>query len=202
MNNANKVFTLKIFIHVCALLPIIYLYYQAIIDELGADPVEVVIHFTGIGSLNLLLITLCVSPLAKFTKQSFLLQVRRLLGVYGFVYALLHLLNFLSFEVQFNFSLFISEVIKRPYITVGMLAFFILTALAITSLNSLKRKMGKSWQRLHNLSYLLVLLVTMHFYWSVKSELISPLFYFLLCFILLVLRYRKIKRLIYSMFVS
>jgi len=200
MNSNTKILTLKVFIHLGALLPVLNLYFLAFADELGADPVEVVIHFTGIGSLNLLLITLGVSPLAKLFKQGYLLQTRRLLGLYAFAYALLHVFNFLAFEVQFDGGLFISEVIKRPFITIGMVAFVLLSALAITSINNIKRKMGKSWQSLHNLSYLLVLLVTVHFYWSVKSELISPLCYFALCFILLSFRYKKIKRLILSMF--
>jgi len=200
MNSSSKVLILKIIIHLGALLPVINLYFLAFADQLGADPVEAVIHFTGIGSLNILLLTLCVSPLAKFLKQGYLLQTRRLLGLYAFTYALLHLLNFLAFEVQFDGMLFISEVIDRPYITVGMLAFILLSALAITSLNRLKRKMGKSWQHLHNSIYLLVLLVTVHFYWSVKSELIAPLFYFLLAIILLAVRHKKLKRLIQSMF--
>jgi len=194
MKNNNKVFLLKSFIHLAALLPLINLYWQAFADQLGADPVERVIHFTGIGSLNLLLITLCVSPLAKIIKQGYLLQTRRLLGLYAFVYAVFHLINFLAFEVQFDGALFISEVIKRPYITIGMAAFILLSLLAITSLNRLKRKMGKSWQTLHNYSYLLVVVVTVHFYWSVKSELTSPLLYFLLCFIVLAFRLKKLKR--------
>ncbi len=201
MTNSSKVFTLKIIIHFAAFLPLINLYFLAFADELGADPVEAVIHFTGIGALNLLLITLSVSPVAKIVKQGYLLQTRRLLGLYVYVYVVCHLLNFLAFEVQFDAALFLSEVIKRPYITVGMVAFLLLTALAVTSLNKLKRKMGKSWQSLHNFNYLIVILVTIHFYWSVKSELISPLFYAVITLILLLFRYKKIKRLISTMLV-
>ena len=201
MTTRAKVLLLKLIIHVGALLPLLNLYWLAFGDELGADPVEAVIHFTGIGALNLLLITLTVTPLAKITKQGYLLQTRRVLGLYAFTYALFHLINFLSFEVQFDGALFISEVIKRPYITVGMAAFLLLTALAVTSVNKLKRKMGKSWQRLHNASYLIVLLVVVHFYWSVKSELTSPLFYFAMALVLLLFRYKKLKGLISSIFV-
>ena len=200
MKNTSKVLLLKVLIHLSALLPLLNLYFLAFNDELGADPVEAVIHFTGIGALNLLLLTLSVTPIAQITKQGYLLQTRRLLGLYGFTYALFHLLNFLVFEVQFDGALFISEVIERPYITIGMLAFLLLTALAITSLDKLKRKMGKSWQRLHNISYLIIILVVVHFYWSVKSELISPFFYFIVTVILLIFRYKKIKRLISSVF--
>lgn len=196
MTSARKIVLLKILIHLGALLPLMNLYFLAFNDKLGADPVEAVIHFTGIGALNLLLITLCVSPLAQMLKQGYLLQTRRVLGLYAYTYALFHLLNFLAFEVQFDGMLFISEIIKRPYITVGMLAFILLTALAITSIDKLKRKMGQSWQRLHNVSYVIILLVTIHFYWSVKSELTSPIFYFLITAVLLLIRYKKIKKII------
>ena len=201
MSNSTKIFLLKVIIHLGALLPLLNLYFLAFRDELGADPVEAVIHFTGIGALNLLLITLSVTPLAKLLKQGYLLQTRRVLGLYAYTYALFHLLNFLAFEVQFDGALFINEVIKRPYITVGMVAFLLLTALAVTSFNKLKRKMGKSWQSLHNFSYLIVSLVTIHFYWSVKSEITSPLFYFAITLFLLLFRYQKLKRLISSVFV-
>lgn len=201
MTSYSKVFLLKVIIHLGALVPLLNLYFLAFGDELGADPVEAVIHFTGIGALNLLLITLSVTPIAKIIKQGYLLQTRRVLGLYAYTYALFHLINFLAFEVQFDGALFISEVIKRPYITVGMVAFLLLTVLAVTSLNKLKRKMGKSWQRLHNVNYLIILLVTIHFYWSVKSELTSPLFYFAMAMVLLLFRYKKLKRLISSIFV-
>lgn len=200
MTNNTRVLILKIIIHLSAFLPLFNLYFLAFSDELGADPVEAVIHFTGIGAFNLLLISLSVSPLAKIMKQGYLLQTRRLLGLYTFAYALCHLLNFLAFEVQFSGGLFLSEVIDRPYITVGMVGFLLLTALAVTSLNKLKRKMGKSWQKLHDLSYLIAILVSVHFYWSVKSELTSPLFYGMLTLILLLFRYKKLKRLISTKF--
>jgi len=200
ITSSNKVVMLKVFIHLAAFSPLLNLYYLAFVDQLGADPVEQVIHFTGIGAFNLLLITLLVSPVAKKLKQGYLMQTRRLLGLYAFGYAVMHILNFLVFDLQFAWSLFISEVVERPYISVGMVAFVLLMALAITSINSLKRKMGKSWQRLHNTSYLIVILVAVHFYWSVKSELISPLFYIVLTVMVLAFRYKKIKALILSVF--
>lgn len=199
---SNKVLLLKVAIHLAALLPLLSLYYFAFNDQLGADPVQEVIHFTGIGAFNLLLVTLTVSPIAKRFKLGYFLQVRRLLGLYTFSYAFMHLLNFLVFDLQLAWSLFFNEIVKRPYITIGMIAFVFLTTLAVTSLNSLKRKMGKSWQRLHNYSYFIAILVSIHFYWSVKSEIISPLFYMLLTIVLLAFRYKKIKGLILSIFVK
>jgi len=196
----NKVILLKVIIHLSAFLPLFYLYYFAFTDQLGADPVQRVIHFTGIGAFNLLLMTLLISPCAKYFKQSFLMQARRLLGLYTFTYALMHVINFIAFDLQFAWQLFLSEVIKRPYITIGMAAFILLIMLAVTSHNTLKRKMGKSWQTLHNYNYLVVLLISVHFYWSVKSEILSPLFYLSLSLILLVFRYQKIKKILFSIF--
>jgi len=184
----------KVAIHALSLFFLVKLYYQAIHDQLGADPVEAVIHFTGIGAFNLLLLTLCISPLANSLKQGWLLQLRRLLGLYSFTYACFHLANFIIFDLQFAWWLFVDEVIKRPYITIGMLAFLFLFSLSITSVNEIRRKMGKNWQKLHNVSYVILLLVAVHFYWSVKSEIIEPSIYFLVSIVLLILRKNKIKR--------
>ena len=153
LSTKAKVTLLKIGIHVLSLAPLLWLYYHAFSDDLGADPVEAVIHFTGIGAFNLLLISLVISPLAKWAKQGWLLQVRRLLGLYAFTYTVFHLLNFIAFDLQFEWRLFVSEVVERPYITIGMASFTILLVLSITSVNQLKRFMGKRWQQVHNFSY-------------------------------------------------
>ena len=194
MTNKHKILLLKTVIHLTTLLPAIYYYYLAIIDRLGSDPVESIIHFTGIGALNLLVVTLLITPVAKRFKQGWLLNVRRLLGVYAFFYALLHVVNFLFFELQFDFSLFIDEVFDRPYISLGMVAFVIITLLAVTSLNVIRKRMGRSWQTLHNYNYLLVVLVGIHFYWSVKSEIIEPSIYLIILAVLLYQRKDKFKR--------
>ena len=191
---ANCVLLLKITIHLMSLLPLLALYVLAFDDQLGADPVKEVIHFTGMGAFNLLLISLLITPIAKKYRQGYLLQTRRLLGLYSFTYALCHLLSFLAFEVQFDLELFLNEIIDRPYITVGMAALIILFSLAITSLASLKRKMGKNWQKLHNWVYLALLLIALHFFWSVKSDIVEPAIYFIIAILLLSQRKDKIKR--------
>ena len=191
---ANRVLLLKITIHLMSFLPLLALYVLAFDDQLGADPVKEVIHFTGMGAFNLLLISLLITPIAKKYRQGYLLQTRRLLGLYSFTYALCHLLSFLAFEVQFDLELFFNEIIDRPYITVGMAALIILFSLAITSLASLKRKMGKNWQKLHNWVYLALLLIALHFFWSVKSDIVEPGIYFIIAILLLSQRKDKIKR--------
>jgi len=193
MQTKTKVTVLKSAIHLINLAFIAQLYYLAILDQLGTDPVKEVIHATGINGLNLLLLTLCISPVAKRFKMGWLMQTRRLLGIYTFVYALLHLLNYIAFELQFDYSLLVSEIIKRPYITIGMVAISLLTPLAITSLKYYQRKMGRQWQSLHNWVYVIVILVCIHFYWSVKSDITEPVIYFGIMFTLLMLRRDKIK---------
>lgn len=196
MTPARRIFLLKVVIHLGALFPLVWLYYQAFHDGLGADPVKAVIHFSGKGALNILLLTLCISPVAKIFRQGYLINVRRLVGLYAFFYACVHLANFILFDLQNDFSLLLSEIIKRPYITVGMLALILLLALAVTSPMNVRRKMGRNWQRLHNSIYLIVLLVCTHYIWSVKSDIIEPLIYFAISFVLLWLRKDKLMRMV------
>jgi sulfoxide reductase heme-binding subunit YedZ len=190
----NRVLLLKIAIHLMSLLPLIIIYYLAFADMLGADPVKEVIHFTGVGAFNLLLFSLTLTPLAKKFRQGYLLQTRRLIGLYSFTYAVVHLLSFLAFEVQFDFTLFVNEIIDRPYITVGMTALVILAMLALTSFMVVRKKMGKSWQRLHNWVYLAVMLVALHFIWSVKSDIVEPLIYIAMTVFLLYFRKQRLLR--------
>ena len=189
-----KVFFFKLFIHLAALLPLVNAYYLAFTDQLGADPVEAIIHFTGIGAFNLLLLSLAITPISKRFKISLLVKVRRLVGLYSFTYALLHLTNFLVFEVQFDWLLFLNEIIDRPYITIGMAGLLILLTLAITSVSALKKRMGKNWQKLHNWVYLAVIFVGIHFYWSVKSDIIEPSIYLFISIMFLALRFEKFKK--------
>lgn len=189
----NRVLLLKIAIHLMSFLPLLSLYLLAFDEQLGADPVKEVIHFTGIGAFNLLLLSLVLTPIAKKYRQGYLLQTRRLLGLYSFTYALFHLLSFLAFEVQFDLMLFFNEIIDRPYITVGMVALIILFSLSVTSITSLRRKMGKKWQKLHNWVYGALLLIALHFFWSVKSDIVEPMIYASMAIFLLGLRRDKIK---------
>ena len=188
LSAGKKVLLLKSLIHLGCLGSIGWLYHAAWQDTLGPDPVERVIHFCGIASLNMLLLTLCVSPLAKHFKAGWLMQTRRLLGLYAAFFALLHVVNYWVFELALSVDMFVSELIKRPYIWVGMLALSIFSALSVTSINNIRRRMGRNWQRLHNLIYPLVLLVIWHFYWSVKANVSEPLFYGLFALVLMLIR--------------
>lgn len=193
----KTVTALKAVIHLLNLSFLFVWYYWAFTDNLGADPVKTIIHFTGMGALNLLLLTLLVSPLARFLKQPQLIKIRRVLGLYSFSWALLHLSNYLVFDLQLAISTFVEDIIKRPYITVGICAFLILLALAITSPRAMQRKLGKHWLKLHKLIYPASLLIALHFIWSVKSLDPEPLIYWLLLLLLLSTRLKSVQTVLF-----
>ncbi|GGO68883.1 protein-methionine-sulfoxide reductase heme-binding subunit MsrQ [Bowmanella pacifica] len=182
---------IKFFIHSLSLSWAAVVFYQAATDQLGGDPVEALLHFTGISAFNLLLLCLSVSPLAKWLRASPLMQLRRLLGLYAFTFACLHLLSFVMFELQLEWQLLMTEIIKRPYITVGFSAWVILLLLAATSTKAMQRRLGKQWQKLHNWVYLAGPLIALHYIWSVKSDIFQPVVYIGLLAILLFCRKDK-----------
>ena len=180
-------------LHLCALAPLIWLYATVNAGHAGGDPVQYMIHFLGKGTLNLVLLCLCISPLARWLKQGQLMQLRRPLGLWAFAYACCHLLAYVSFDLLFAWQLVGQELVKRPYLLVGLLTWLILLALALTSFKRLQRQMGKRWQQLHNLVYLAVMLAGVHYYWSVKSEIIEPTIYLVLIALLLLVRLKIYK---------
>jgi len=195
LKTKEKIILLKTTLHCILFIPALWVFYLAIQDQLGADPVQELTHFTGLSALKVLLLGLLISPLAPKIKFIPLMQVRRLVGLYAFFYASLHLLSFFIFDLQLDWPLLLSEIIKRPYITVGMFAWLVLFALAITSPMFIRRKLGKRWQPLHNLVYITVPIVVLHFYWSLKSGWIEPAIYLIITLVLLSFRSQKIKRL-------
>jgi sulfoxide reductase heme-binding subunit YedZ len=184
----THILSAKALIHLVALFTFLYLWLLVEQNELGADPVKEMIHFLGKTALNYLLITLCISPLARRFKQPLLIQLRRVLGLYCFFWACLHLLVFIWLDLNWQVMLFAEEVVKRPYMTLGALTWVILLALSITSINVIRRRMKRAWLTLHRAIYWAILLATIHYYWSVKSGLIEPVIYFVICFILLAQR--------------
>ena len=191
---AKHIFWLKLLIHISALTPFIFTFYQAMTDQLGGDPVKALIHFTGISAFNLLLLSLLISPMAKKFKQGQLINLRRVLGLYSFFYAFAHFLCFILFELQMEWLLLLSEIVKRPYITVGFIAWLLLLAMSFTSTKGWQKRLGKSWQALHNWVYLALALVALHYIWSVKSVTPQPLVYIALSLLLLSFRKPKLKR--------
>lgn len=192
------IFAFKVFVHLGCLVPLGLMFYWGIENQLSGDPVERLLHFTGISAINLLFISLLISPTARLIKAPLLMRCRRLLGLYAFVFALCHFVSYIIFELQFNWGLLVSEVIKRPYITVGFSAFVILILLAMTSLKWAKKRLGRKWQTLHNTVYIGVVLAITHYLWSVKTVYGQPLIYLVLLLFILALRRQKIMGLLFN----
>ncbi|MFO1434769.1 MAG: protein-methionine-sulfoxide reductase heme-binding subunit MsrQ [Candidatus Competibacteraceae bacterium] len=145
---------------------------------LGANPVETLTHHTGTWGLRFLLLTLAVTPLRRLSGWNWLLRYRRMLGLFAFFYALLHFATYLVFDQFFDPAAIARDVLKRPYITIGFLAFVLLIPLAVTSTNKMIRRLGaRRWQHLHRLVYPIGLLVILHYFWLVKADLSRPLLY-------------------------
>lgn len=160
-----------------SLLPLVWLFWLAWSDQLGANPVEMLSHRTGDWSLRFLLLTLAVTPVRRLTGWNGLQRFRRMLGLFAFFYVCLHFGVYLIFDQFFDLSAIIADVAKRPYITVGFAGLILLIPLAVTSTNRMIRRLGRNWQRLHRLVYLIAILGVLHYLWLVKADLREPLIY-------------------------
>ena len=168
----------KILIFINALVPLGFLAWDGFQGRLGANPVEFFLRTTGVLTLVFLFISLSVTPLRKYFGWNQLIKFRRMLGLFTFFYAFLHLITFSVFDKSFDITAIASDVWQRPFIAVGMLAFFLLVPLAVTSTNGMiKRLGGKNWARLHKLSYVIAILGVIHFWMIVKSDLTYPILF-------------------------
>jgi sulfoxide reductase heme-binding subunit YedZ len=188
---------LKVALHLAAFLPFVYLFMAANQGWLSADPAKDIQHFTGRMALKLLLATLLVSPLTRYLKQPLLIRTRRLLGVWCFAWASLHLTSYYLLELGYDhLRLLGSELVSRPYLLLGMISWIILFALAITSFQRMQRKLGRRWQTLHNGVYIVAILAPIHYLWSVKVLSPKPVIYAMLALLLLVWRYNKLRKIL------
>jgi sulfoxide reductase heme-binding subunit YedZ len=146
-------------------------------QSLGADPVKKLEHELGKTALNFLLITLLVTPVRQLTGWTHLVRLRRMLGLFAFCYVLLHFTVYVVLDLELNFRTVLTDIAKRPYITIGFLALLLLIPLAVTSTNAMMRRLGRRWQKLHRLIYLIALLAVWHYWWQVKRDIREPLIY-------------------------
>ena len=173
----------KSIVHLAALTPLAMLSWQMWTvattgsDALGADPVAEIEHRLGLWALRLLLLTLAITPLRQLTGWTALLRFRRMLGLYAFAYASLHLAAYVVLDLRGYWPLLLEDIAKRPYITVGFLAWLLLVPLAITSTRGWMRRLGRRWAQLHRLVYAVAVLAVLHFWWLVKSDLREPALY-------------------------
>lgn len=175
------------------LTPCIYLLFSALTNQLGANPIEKITHFTGDWSLNFLLISLSVTPLRRLTGWTVLIRFRRMLGLYAFFYVCMHFLCYMILDHFFDWVTIIEDVLERPYITVGFTAFLLLIPLAVTSTKKMMIRLGKNWKKLHRIVYLISPLAILHYLWLVKSDIRAPLIYAIIFVLLILLRLPIIK---------
>ena len=178
--SARQVTAIKVVLFTAALLPLVRLVVFAVLDRLGANPVEFITRNTGDWTLYFLCLTLAITPLRRLTNWSWLVKLRRMLGLYAFFYALLHFTTFFWFDHFFDLDEMWRDVIKRPFITVGFIAFVLLIPLAVTSTNGMVRRLGgKRWQWLHRLVYLIAGLGILHYWWmkAGKHDFAQPILF-------------------------
>jgi len=168
---------LKVAVFLACLIPLGQLLYNGWTDDLTANPIEFITHFTGDWTLIFLLATLSVTPLRKISGWNELIKFRRMLGLFAFFYALLHFSTFMVLDHFFDFQAIVKDIIKRPYVTAGFTGFVMMIPLAITSTAAMIRKLGKRWQQLHRLVYLAAIAGVVHFYWLVKADIRRPIQY-------------------------
>jgi sulfoxide reductase heme-binding subunit YedZ len=185
----------KILLFLSCLAPLGRLAWRAFEQNLGANPIEFITHFTGDWTLRLIVATLAVTPLRKLLAMPRLIAYRRMIGLFAFFYGTLHLLTYLWLDQFFDLSGIVKDVAKRPFITAGFAAFVLMVPLAWTSTAGWIRRLGgRRWQLLHRLIYVSAVAGVVHYYWLVKSDVRLPLLYGSLVAALLL--YRLISRLL------
>ena len=173
---------------IMCLLPLLMLMWEAFGiagASLGANPVERIQDTLGEWGLRFLVITLAVTPLRDWFNAPWLIQLRRMLGLYAFFYVLMHFLTWLLLDQGLYWSGILEDIAKRPFITIGFAALLLLIPLAVTSTNKMMRRLGRRWKSLHRLVYLIALLGVWHYYWQVKADVTEPLIYLTLVLVLL-----------------
>ncbi len=158
--------------------------------DLGADPIKTLTHTTGLSALIILLVTLGITPVRRITGWNALVRVRRLVGLFAFFYALIHLSIYAVFDHELSVPAIAADIVEHPWVLVGFTAFLILLVLAITSpVAAVRRLGGKRWRLIHRGAYLAAMLGVLHFYWLVKKDTREPLTYGAVLLILLAARF-------------
>jgi sulfoxide reductase heme-binding subunit YedZ len=191
----NDVRFYKLLIGVNALLPLTLLVFDWGNGRLGANPVEFFLRATGVLTLTFLLVTLAITPLRKLFGWNQLIKFRRMLGLFAFFYGCVHLITYSIFDKNLGLTAIVEDVIQRPFIAIGMIAFAMLVPLAITSTNKMvKRLGGRNWARLHKLTYVAAVLGVIHFWMIVKSDIFYPALFGLVLAASLLIRLVWVKR--------
>ncbi len=191
MTTINSIrFILKPIVFIACLLPLAWIAGDAlgITGTLGANPVEEILDRFGNWGLRFMMIALAVTPLRKLTGWNWLARFRRMLGLFAFFYVLMHFLTWLVLDQGLTMTAIVEDIAKRTFITIGFVALVLLTAMAATSTNGMRRRLGRRWQTLHNSVYAVGILGVWHYWWQVKADILEPLVYALILTALLAYR--------------
>ena len=178
-------------LYVVGLLPAVWHFYQGATGQLGADPVKTFEHLLGLWALRFLILTLCVTPARDLFGWN-QLRYRRALGLLAFYYALMHVATYLVLDQALNFGAVIEDILRRPFITIGMGALLLLVPLALTSSDAAIRRLGSTWNRLHKLVYVAIAAGALHYAMSVKVIVGEPLIY--AGIVVALLAYRAVRK--------
>lgn len=192
----KQIFWLKVCVFLLSLVPLIRLVWLGFHDNLSANPVEFVERSTGYWALFILLATLSLTPIRLMTGRAWPIQLRRMLGLFMFFYACLHITTYAWLDYSFDWADITKDIIKHPYVLVGFTAFILTIPLAITSNNAMVRRLRERWKQLHQLVYLIAILGVVHFWWLVKKDIREPLLYASILVVLLGIRiyYKKLAK--------
>lgn len=185
---------IKIPVFLLALVPVALLVRGMLIGNLGVNPAETVQLQTGRWALKFLLISLAITPVRRLTGWNLVIQHRRMLGLFAFFYATLHLASYIVLDQYFALDAMMADIVKRPFITVGFAAFMLMAPLALTSTKGWIRRLGRRWQLLHRLIYVSAICAVVHFAWKVKVFTGDPVLYAAILTVLLGFRIAWILR--------
>ena len=189
----NQIYV-KRFIFILSLWPLLSISINILQDTLGANPIEFIERHFGKWTLIFLCLTLSMTPLRRITNISQWILYRRMLGLFVFFYASIHLLCYIALDYHFDWVDIKNDIIKHRYVLVGFLAWLLLLPLAITSSDKMIRKLKANWKLLHRLIYVIAILSVLHFIWLVKKDITEPLIYAAIVSILLILRLNILRR--------
>ena len=175
-------------IFAAALVPAAALVYWLFTGDLTANPIDFITDTTGTTALVFLVLTLTITPLRRLTGWNEVIKLRRMVGLFAFFYACLHVSTWVVLDWFFDFESMVEDVVKRPFITMGMTTFVLLLPLALTSTAGMIRRLGKRWAQLHRLVYLAAITATIHFWWVVKADFREPRWFALAVTVVLAFR--------------
>ena len=175
-------------VFILSTIPFLIIIYKIFFNKLGPEPVKEITHFTGEWTLIFICLTLAMSPLKKLTNLNFWVKGRRMLGLFVFFYASLHLLTYVGIDYRFSWQPIFDDVVKKKYIFVGFAAWLLLIPLTLTSSQKMILLLKQNWKKLHRLIYVIAIFGSLHFIWLSKTIYFKPLIYFVIITILLFLR--------------